>query len=101
MSLESLTEAIRAQAALNPPLGYKVKFDLGDLGLIFWDGTGATPEVSNEEAGAADTTMTISEDDLQSLINGTLDPQLAFMTRKLKVEGSIGVALKLAGMMGD
>ena len=101
MSLESLTEAIRAQAALNPPLGYKVKFDLGAEGLIFWDGTGPTPEVSNAEAGAADTVMTMSEADLQSLVNGTLDPQLAYMTGKLKVEGSLGVALKLAGMMGD
>lgn len=101
MSLESLTEAIRAQAALNPPLGYKVKFDLGGEGIIFWDGTGPTPEVSNEEAGAPDTVMTMSEADLQSLVNGTLDPQLAYMTGKLKVEGSLGVALKLAGMMGD
>lgn len=101
MSLESLTEAIRAQAALNPPLGYKVKFDLGDLGIIFWDGTGATPEVTNEDGGAADTVMNMSEDNLQSLVNGTLDPQLAYMTGKLKVEGSLGVALKLAGMMGD
>lgn len=101
MSLDSLTEAIRSQAALNPPLGYKVKFDLGDLGIIFWDGTGTPPEVSNEEQGAADTTMAMSEEDLQSLVDGTLDPQLAYMTGKLKVEGSLGVALKLAGMMGD
>lgn len=101
MSLDSLTEAIRSQAALNPPLGYKVKFDLGELGIIFWDGTGPTAEISNEDRGAADTTMEMSEENLQSLVNGTLDPQLAFMTGKLKVEGSLGVALKLAGMMGD
>ena len=101
MSLESLTADIRSQAALNPPLGYKVKFDLGELGVIFWDGTGPTPEIANEDQGAADTTMAMSEDNLQSLVNGTLDPQLAFMTGKLKVEGSLGVALKLAGMMGD
>jgi len=101
MSLDSLTEAIRSQAALIPPLGYKVKFDLGELGIIFWDGTGATPEITNQDLGAPDTTMEISEDDFQGLVNGTLDPQLAYMTGQLKVEGSLGVALKLAGMMGD
>ncbi|MDJ0937842.1 MAG: SCP2 sterol-binding domain-containing protein [Kiloniellales bacterium] len=101
MSLDSLTEAIRSQATLNPPLGYKVKFDLGELGIIFWDGTGTTPEISNQDLGVADTTMEMTEEDFRDLVNGILDPQLAYMTGKLKVEGSLGVALKLAGMMGD
>ena len=101
MSLDSLTEALRQQAALNPPLGYKVKFDLGDDGVIFWDGTGTSPEIGNEDPDEVDTTLTLTMDNCRKLFEGSLDPNLAYMTGKLKVSGSMGVALKLAGMMGD
>ena len=100
MSLESLSEALRSQASLAPPLGYKVKFDLEGLGVIHWDGTGPTPEITNTD-GPADTTLTLDEAALQGILDGTLDPQMAYMTGKLKVEGSLGVALKLAGLLGD
>ena len=39
MSLENATSAIRAKAALAPKLGYRVTFDLGADGIIYWDGT--------------------------------------------------------------
>lgn len=100
MSLESLTEALRQQVKLAPKLGYKVKIDLGDIGLIYWDGTGDKPAISNED-GEADTTLKLSEKAFQDLVAGTLDPNLAYMTGKLKVSGSMGVALKLAGLLSD
>jgi putative sterol carrier protein len=34
-------------------------------------------------------------------MEGRLDPTLAYMTGKLKVEGKLGVAMKLAAMLGD
>ena len=100
MSLESATETLRAKAALAPKLGYRVKFDLGDDGTIFWDGTEVPPAIGNE-AGEADTTLTLSLDDLQKLIDGNLNPTLAYMTGKLKVEGSMGVALKISQLLED
>jgi putative sterol carrier protein len=100
MSLETLTERLRQAAAENPPLGYKVKFDLGEAGIILWDGT-VTPAVIGNEEGAADTTLRLSEAAAEDLVAGTLDPTMAYMTGKLKVEGSMGVALKLANLLGD
>ncbi len=100
MSLDSATAALRAKAALAPKLGYRVKFDLGDDGIIFWDGTEAPPAIGNE-AGEADTTLTLSLEDLQKLIEGNLNPTLAYMTGKLKVEGSMGVALKISQLLED
>jgi putative sterol carrier protein len=100
MSLESATTAIRAKAALAPKLGYRVAFDLGADGIIYWDGT-QTPAVIGNEAGEADTTLTLSLDDLQKLIEGNLNPTLAYMTGKLKVAGSMGVALKISQLLED
>ena len=100
MSLESLTEALGKRAAQNAKLGYKVKFVLDDGGVIFWDGTGDQPSLSNTD-GEADTTMRLSEENMQKLIDGQLDPTMAYMTGKLKVEGKLGVALKINAMLSD
>lgn len=100
MSLDSLTVAIRAKAALSPKLGYRVKFDLGEDGVIYWDGTQVPPAIGNE-AGEADTTMTLSLENLQKLVDGQLNATLAYMTGKLKVEGSMGVALKINQLLED
>src|SRR3546814_12056712 len=45
MSLEALTEQLKTQATMNPPLGYRVKFDLGEDGVLLWDGTVTPPEI--------------------------------------------------------
>jgi putative sterol carrier protein len=100
MSLDSATAAIRAKAALAPKLGYRVAFDLGADGIIYWDGT-QSPAVISNDAGEADTTLTLSLEDLQKLIEGNLNPTLAYMTGKLKVAGSMGVALKISQLLED
>jgi len=100
MSLESTTAAIRAKAALAPKLGHRVTVDLGSDGIIYWDGT-VVPAVIGNEAGESETTLTLSLDDLQKLIDGGLNPTLAYMTGKLKVAGSLGVALKIAQLFEE
>jgi putative sterol carrier protein len=99
MSLESATDALRREAAKAPPLGHRLKFDLGADGAILWDGTGAAPMIDNS-AGEAETTIVIALSDLEQLIAGALDPTMAYMTGKLKVEGEMGVALKLGQLLG-
>jgi putative sterol carrier protein len=100
MDLEELTEEVRKQASRNPKLGYRVKFVL-DEGVIFWDGTEAPPAIGNEDRGDADTSIAITAENLEKLLQGKLDPTLAYMTGKLKVEGKMGVALKLTAMFAD
>ena len=102
MPLDSLTDQLKTQAAMNPPLGYRVKFDLGEDGVLVWDGTVTPPEIATVDGGGeADTVLRLSLDDLGKLLSGTLDPTLAYMTGKLKIQGSTGVAMKLAAMLGD
>jgi putative sterol carrier protein len=100
MTLDDLTTRIRQKAAGSPPLGYRVKFELGDDGIIFWDGTNSAAEIGNED-GEADTTIGISADDLGKMIEGSLNPTLAYMTGRLKVSGSMGVALKISQLLED
>ena len=100
MDLAELTDELRKQASRNVKLGYKVKFVLDD-GVIFWDGTEAPPEIGNEDKGEADTTISINSENLQKLMKGGLDPTLAYMTGKLKVEGKMGVALKINSLLSD
>ena len=72
--------------------GKTVKLDFGDQGVILLDG--ANSQVS-ENDGPADTTIKTSWDDWQKMAAGELDGMTAFMTGKLKIEGDMGLAMKL------
>ena len=39
-------------------------------------------------------------DDFQALISGNLNPMSAFMSGKIKVDGDMGVAMKLQSLFG-
>ena len=76
--------------------GKRVKLDFGSEGVIMLDG-GAS-QVS-ETDGDADTTVKISWDDWQAMAGGQLDGMTAFMTGKLTVEGDMGNAMQLQGVL--
>ena len=98
--IEDLTRILNEKVKLLPPLGYKLKIELDEGGLVIWDGTGSAPVITNEDA-SADTTLRMTSNNAKALMEGRLDPTLAYMTGKLKVEGKLGVAMKLAAMLGD
>jgi putative sterol carrier protein len=100
---DALMNQMRAKAPGLRSLGYRVRFDLTDTGEgILLDGTGGQASV---EAAAgteeADTILALSSDDLAKLIAGRLSPMLAFTLGKLRVEGSKGVAMKLASLLDE
>ncbi len=97
MTLEELTAAMRQRVSSGSGLDATVKFDFGDDGLIFLDGASNT--VSNEDQ-EADCTIGIKLENFEALINGDLDPTTAFMMGKLKVKGSMGIAMKLKSILG-
>lgn len=98
MSLDSITEQLRTRVGDDSGLGAKVKFDLGGDGVIFVDAASSPNTVSNDDADA-DCTIVISLDDFKTLLAGDLDPTTAFMMGKLKVEGDMGIAMKLSSIL--
>ena len=98
MSLETLQSLIETKASKIDPLGYKVKFVVGEEYLLL-DGKGEANTVSSATAETeADTTIKVREKTLNNLLNGKVDPMIAFMSGRIKVDGSMGVALKLQGL---
>ena len=40
-------------------------------------------------------------DDFNALLDGSLNPMMAFMSGKFNIEGDMGVAMKLGQIVGD
>ena len=89
------TDKIRAAVGENSGLGKTVKLDLGEEGKIFIDGASTPNTVTNEDK-PADATVSIKWDDFMALSEGKLDPMMAFMQGKLKVEGDMSIAMALS-----
>ncbi|MDA0367457.1 MAG: SCP2 sterol-binding domain-containing protein [Proteobacteria bacterium] len=99
MDLEQMTEALRAKAGDAAGLDATIKFDFGDDGIIFLDGE-ATPNTVSNEDREADCTITLTFENFKKLVDGDLNPTTAFMMGKLKIDGSMSIAMKLQGLLG-
>jgi len=87
-----------AVAALNEKIegGFDglAKFVLGDKGSIMIDNDGA--RAGDDDA---DVTLTADADVFQAILEGETNPTAAFMTGKLKIDGDMGQAMKLASTL--
>jgi putative sterol carrier protein len=97
MTLQELTDKMKAGAGSKSAFGNTVKFATPE-GAIFIDGKSTPVAVSNDD-NAADCTIKMSLSDLVDLVGGKLDGMTAFMTGKLKIEGDMGVAMKLQSIL--
>jgi putative sterol carrier protein len=94
MGIQEIADKLKPQVA-SAGFDRSVKFDTGSDGVILIDG--ATVSTTD---GPADCTIKLSLDDLESLIAGDLNPTMAFMTGKLKIEGDMSVAMALSQLIG-
>jgi putative sterol carrier protein len=89
----------QAVAALNAKItgGFDgvAKFVLGDEGSIIIDSAGA--RASDDDA---EVTLSADPDVFQAILSGDMNPTSAFMTGKLSVDGDMGKAMQLAGVLG-
>ena len=96
MDLATLTQKANEAVSAGGDFTKKVKFDFGDVGKLFIDG--AAGKADNSDADA-DATVKVDWDDFQKLAAGQMDPTMAFMQGKLKVEGDMSVAMQLQSLM--
>ena len=98
MSLELVTNGLKEKIGEDCGLGATLKFDFGDDGVLMLDATQVPNLVSNED-GEAQCTMAISIENFMEMAEGNLDGTAAFMSGKLKIQGDMGIAMKLGPIL--
>lgn len=100
MSAENIIDSLKSRAADFRSLNAPVRFQLEDGKVIHVDARESPVAISDID-GDADCTIRISTENLKKLIEGRLNPMMAFTMGKLKVDGSMGLAMKLAQLLDD
>ncbi|MBV6644450.1 MAG: SCP2 sterol-binding domain-containing protein [Cyclobacteriaceae bacterium] len=97
MTLSEVTEKVQKLASNNGgKLGATCNFQF-DEGLIHLDDTVSPTVVSNDDTSAV-CTVKMSLENFGKMMQGDLNPMMAMMMGKLKIEGDKAVAMKLASM---
>ena len=95
MTLDEIVGEMQKQADVLKSLNHIVLFDLGDDGKVLLDATGDEVKITpNPASDDAETT-----ENMMKLMNGDLNPMVAFTMGCLKVFGSKGIALKLSSLL--
>jgi len=79
---------------------YQFNLSGDDGGTWVIDLASDTKEVREGEEESAQCIISMAAPDFMSMIQGSLNPQMAFMTGKLRVKGDMGLALKLQSILG-
>ncbi|PWJ59369.1 SCP-2 sterol transfer family protein [Dyadobacter jejuensis] len=98
MSLQLLTDRIKGILGERDDLDATLKFKT-DEGMVFVDGK-AQPHVISNENAAADCTLEVSVKNALKLLDGDLNPMMALMSGKLKIDGDMAVAMQVAQQFG-
>jgi len=97
MTLEEATGKVSRLAAKNEgKVNAVINFKF-DEGIIHLDDT-KSPTIVNNEPSEAPCTLKMTLDNFEKLLTGDLNPMMAFMSGKMKVDGDKGVAMKLASL---
>lgn len=92
-----VTEAVSALNAKMEGADFNgsAKFVIEGEGAIIIDSDGA--RAGDDDA---DVTLTATTDVFKAILDGEQNPTTAFMTGKLSIDGDMGQAMKLAGVLG-
>lgn len=95
---EQLQEAGGSLDGINAVYQFNLSGDDGGSWVI--DLASESKGVREGEEDGAQCIISMTAPDFMSMIQGSLNPQMAFMTGKLRVKGDMGLALKLQSILG-
>lgn len=96
--LESITRSFADAVMRIDTLEGSLKFDMGDDGIVFLNGTVTPCQISNED-GDADCVVEIGVDTLEDMMAGRIDSRTAFVQGKMCLIGDMHLAVKLASLL--
>lgn len=100
MTLDAIERKLNARLGSFQGLNARVKYDFDSAGALYLDAK-RSPPVLGREPIDSDCVIRMSLENFDRMIDGDLGPTMAFMTGKLKVQGSMPIALKLAALLED
>lgn len=94
---QKIPENLKSRAEKISSINAIYEFQLNGAGGGTWtlDLTAPGGKVCEGSSGKANCTITMEAENFVKMTLGQLNPQMAFMTGKLKVAGNMGLALKL------
>ena len=100
MTLDQLEAKMKPRLPEFRAFGRRARFDFGKDGSLLLDASRSPASLVRGD-GDVDCTIRMTIDNFDKMISGQLNPTLAFATGRLKVSGSMGLALKLAAILED
>lgn len=96
--LETAAAALRERVGAEPFEG-AARFEIENAGVIRVAGTDVVTG-ADAAAGPADVTIAGSLETFRDLFEGALSPTTAFMSGRIRIEGDMGLALRLGQIIG-
>jgi putative sterol carrier protein len=84
--------------AVNSIYEFNITGDNGGVWTV--DLTKEPGTVQAGSGGNAKCTVTCASSDFMNIVSGKMNPQMAFMSGKLKIKGDMGLAMKLQKVIG-
>ena len=101
MALEDIVKGFQEKLQFAGITDKTIKVEISDEGCIFIDTAEMPYKIEEGRDDDADVTMIASMETYKNILSGVQDPNMAFMMGKLKVQGSMGLAMKIASVLED
>lgn len=93
----TLPNDLKADPDKAKAIGATYKFAIDGAGTWVVDLANLTVTEADSDANC---TVEVSSDDFSAILDKSLNPQMAFMSGKLKIKGDMGLAMKLGQVLG-